>query len=100
MTPRERAEEAKRMLDNPAFLAVLDDIRERFVQGLEAAPMGDVDSHHVLALQLQILRGIRTTLRKYADELTVDQHKQREQKFIEKARESLTKFTGRPAARQ
>jgi hypothetical protein len=89
MTPREKAERAKQLLEDPVFRHVLEDIRMGLVGQLEASPIGDVDTHHEVALTLQLLARIKPTLQKYANEIEMDKHKRRQESFIEKTRQRL-----------
>lgn len=90
MTPFERAEEAKRMLDSPVLRGALDDIRANLIGKLETLPIGDVDTQHEIALTLQLLKRLREQLAKYADDVTVDQQKRRHETWVERMREKLT----------
>ena len=56
MTPFEKADKARQLLDDAMFQAVLADIRARLVGKLETSAIGDVDTHHQAALMLQLLR--------------------------------------------
>lgn len=86
MTPIERAEEAKRLLQNPVFKAACEEIRLGLVTQMEASGMDDVDTHHHVALALQMLKLIKVKFQKYADEIAVDKAKQKHESFIEKMR--------------
>jgi hypothetical protein len=87
MTPIERAERAKQLLDDPVIKGAFEDIRMTLVRQLEASGMDDVDTHHQATLSLQLLKRLRTQLERYTDEIAVDKHKKQQDSFIEKMRE-------------
>ena len=87
MTPIERADRAQQLLNDPVVKGALEDIRMTLVRQLEAAGMDDVDTHHTVALSLQLLKQLRTKLERYTDEIAVDSHKKAQDSFIEKMRE-------------
>lgn len=90
MTPFERAEEAKRLLDSPVLRGALDDIRAGLVANLEVLPYNDLEMQHEIALTLKNLKKLRERLAKYADEIVVDQQKRRHETWVERMREKLT----------
>lgn len=90
MTPLERADRAKQLLDDPVVRGAFEDIRMALVRQLEEVPMGDVDTQHEVALSLQLLKRLRTTIARYTDEIAVDQHKQKQDSFMRRIRESFT----------
>lgn len=82
MTPQEvldRAHEASRLLDDPTLQKAFAGVREALVQRIEASAIGDAESHHSFAQQLQALREIHRQLHKWiADgQLEVARAKQR-----------------------
>jgi RNA-binding protein YhbY len=87
MTPFEKAERAKQLLDDPLLKEVLSGIRERLVLKLEISPMDDVDTHHTTALSLQLLKQISTDLNRYIGESAVIAHRQKNDSFINRVRE-------------
>lgn len=89
MTPREKADRAKQMLEDPLFRGVLNDVRMGLLEQLELCPMGDVDTQHEIALSLQLWRRIPDQLRRYADELTVEKHKESQDSFIRQLRQKI-----------
>lgn len=89
MTPREKAERAKQLNDDPVVRHVFEDIRMGLVGQLEASPISDHETHHEVALMLQLLAQVRTRLQKYAQEIEIDKHKHKHEDFISKARQRL-----------
>lgn len=87
MTPYEKAEEAKRLLSNPVLNEALQNIREGLVSSLEMSPMDDAETHHNVALSLQVLKRIRTQLHRFVSDQTVIEAKNKHESFIEKMRE-------------
>ena len=89
MTPFEKAERAKQLLDDPLLMEVLQNIRERLVSALESSPIDDVDTHHNGTLSLQILKQIKTELHRFIGEAAVIEARKKHDSFIEKTREFL-----------
>jgi hypothetical protein len=92
MTPLERADAAKHLLESPVLRAAFADIREDLVKQLETIPFGDVDTAHHATLALQQLQSVQTRLRKYLQEIAIDKEKQRQDNFVKKTRETLSDF--------
>ena len=90
MTPREKADRARLMLDDPVFNHVVQDIREHLVAKLESCPISDVDAQHDLPITLQLLKQIKTQLARYCDEIVLDNAKAREQSWLRRAKQTLT----------
>ena len=89
MTPIERADRAKQLLEDPVLRGVFVDIRERLVAKLEQAPIGYVDTHHEVALTLQCLQQVKSLLHTYTQEIAIDKHKVREESFMNKMRQRI-----------
>ncbi len=83
MTPIDRAERAKQLLEDQVFKDAFAAVREQLVSALESAPFGDQQTHHHITLQLQALRQIPILLRKWADVIALDKAKHAEEKFVE-----------------
>ena len=92
MTPFEKADKARQLLDDAMFQAVLADIRARLVGKLEASAIGDVDAHHQAALMLQLLRQIPELLKQYTDEHEMQKQREAQDSWIASARQRF----GRP----
>lgn len=89
MTPRDKAFAAERLLDDPVFKEALEAIRMQIVQQIESSPMGDVDTHHEAALSLQLLRRIKVQLERFVQDQKVNEHKQKQDAFIERMKRKL-----------
>jgi hypothetical protein len=89
MTPFEKADRAKQLLADPVLKEALANIREALVAGLETAPMGDVDTHHHIALTLQALKRVNTELHRFVQDNILQEHKNKSQSFIERMREKI-----------
>ncbi len=92
MTPSERAEQAKEILNSEVMRSVFAAVREELVSALEAVPFGDVDTQHHTALELQALKRIQTKLHRYVDELAVIRKRESESEFMNKNRKELLKY--------
>lgn len=90
MTPIERGERAKHLLADRVMVEVFADLRAELVARLEALPIGDIDSQHEVALMLQLLKQVRSKLEKYGQEVEIDQHRKRNDSFVERIRERFT----------
>jgi hypothetical protein len=89
MTPFEKSERAKQLLADPVLKEALGNIRDALVSGLETAPMGDVDTHHQIALTLQALKRVSTELHRFVQDAVMAEHKNKSQSFIERMREKI-----------
>jgi hypothetical protein len=89
MTPRERAEEAKIVLNNPVMEQVFGDIRMGLVNRLESVPIGDIDTQHEIALTLQLLKKLRDQLQTYVNDVKVDEHREKQETFIKRMRQRI-----------
>ena len=90
MTPREKADRAKQLLDDPVFNAAIADVREHLVARIEASAAGDIDDQHTLSLSLQILKTIKLQLARYTDEIVLDNAAVRHESWIQRAKQRLT----------
>ena len=89
MTPIERAERSKQLLGDSVFLSAFEDIRNGLVKRLESSPIGDIETHHEIALTLQLLQQLKAQLVRYGEEIAVDKQKKRHEEWIEKARQRI-----------
>jgi len=89
MTPREKADRAKQVLEDPIFAHAFGDIREQLVQRLEGTPVSDVDAQHDLTITLQLLRQLKTQLSRYTDEIVLDNAQSKHESWLNRARQKL-----------
>jgi predicted metal-dependent HD superfamily phosphohydrolase len=89
MTPLERADRAKQLLEDAVLQAAFHDIRMQLVAKLEQVPFGDIDTQHEIALTLQLLKRLREQLALYANEVAVDKAKKKHESFVTRMRERL-----------
>lgn len=90
MSPNERAERAKAILADPVMDTVFNDLRMRLVSQLEHLPIGDRDTQHEISLMLQLLQRIKLQLSNYVQEQTVEKHREKQDSFMARMRQSLT----------
>ena len=90
MTPREKADRAQRMLDDPLFKQVFSDIRESLVAKLESCGVGDIDAQHELTVSLQLLMRLKTQLSRYSEQILLDEAKQKHESWIQRATRTFT----------
>lgn len=89
MTPRERADRAKQILDDSVFQQTFADIREGYVRDLEKLDLCDIETEHELTIRLQTLKKVRLQLISYTNETVLDNAVEREQSWIRRAKQSL-----------
>ncbi len=89
MTPEEKSDAAKHLLESPIFKAAFKDVRENLVSQLEMTEIGDVDTHHEVALTLQLLKRLQAQITRYVDDATMAKHKRKQDSFIERLRERV-----------
>lgn len=87
MTPIERAEEAKRILNSPVFRQALEDVRMGIVASMEASPMTEEHLHSQLVVSLQVLKSVKTRIEKHLNDAAVEQHRAKQDTFVSKIRE-------------
>ena len=87
MTPFEKAERAKQLLADPVLRDAFHNIREGLVSKMETSPMGDVETHHEIALSLQLLKRVTTELNRFVSDATVIEAKNKHESFIKKMTE-------------
>lgn len=89
MTPFERADRAQSLLKDELLNECFAEIRGRLVNQLEAVPMGDIDTQHEIALMLQLLKKVRTQLESYIQTAAVEKHRDKQESFIRKMKQSV-----------
>lgn len=89
MTPRERAERAQQLLDDPLFNEAFANVRAGLVDRLEASPISDVETQHEIALMLQLLKRLRTQIEAQLRDFRVMEAEQKQQDWLSKARQKI-----------
>lgn len=89
MTPFERADEAGRLLVNPVLNEAFKGIRDGLIHQLEHVPLSDVEMQHEVTLMLQLLKRVQSQLQRYVEDGKLEQHRQKQQSFMERIRERL-----------
>ena len=89
MTPFERADRAKQIIEDPVFRQAMAEIRERIVSKMEQSAMSDVDTHHDAALTLMCLNNLRLQLERYVQELAMQKYKDDEKTFLSQVRQTF-----------
>ena len=82
MTPRERADRAQQLLNDPVLLQAMADVRENLVRKIEGVAEFDPDADHQLAMTLRILKMLRLQLSRYSEEIVMDNAKERNQSWL------------------
>jgi len=90
MTPSERADRAKQLLNDPVLKGAFSDLRDKLVMQLEASVVSDVETQHEIALMLQLLKRIQSQLLSYQQDGAIDKHKEKQDSFLRRMRQSLT----------
>ena len=83
MSPREKADRARQIMEDPVFKEALRDIRERIVGRLEAVGVTDKETEHELVISLQLLQRIPARFQVYADELVMERSKEEQERFMQ-----------------
>ncbi len=91
MTPFEKSESAKRVREEPVIQQAFIDIRENLVRQLENVPIADTETQHQVAITLQLLKRLETTLQRYIQDQTVIDFRKLQDEKIARKRESLAK---------
>ncbi len=89
MTPNEKADRAREMLESEIFKVAFDDLRAGLVSKLEAAPFGDVAMHHEITLALQALNSVKTQFQRYISDAAIVQHNEKQDQYVRKMRQTL-----------
>ena len=89
MTPSEKSESAKRVLEDPIIQAALADIRMGLVGKLESLPMSDTESQHEIALTLQLLKQLKLQLETYVQDDAVNRAVRKQKTFIERMKAAV-----------
>lgn len=90
MSPKEKADRAKLLLNDELLSETIARIREGFVRGLENSPMGDKETHNSTAIALQVLRQIDAQLTRYLNEAALLDANERAKEFLERHRETIS----------
>lgn len=91
MSPNEKADRARQILEDAVFNEALRDIRERIVSTLEAVPVTDHESQHELVLTLQLLQRIPARFKAYIDEMTMVEHRKKQDDFIAQTKQKFSR---------
>lgn len=89
MTPSERGDRAKQILDDAVFAEMFEHVRASIVAQLESSAFGDAETHHQAAISLQLLKRLRDTLVRFVDVGKAEQIKQRDAEFSQTVRKSI-----------
>jgi hypothetical protein len=89
MTPLERADRAKEMVESPIFKAAFDDIGADLVAKLVSSPREDVAQHHEITLSLQALNSLRVQFQRYMSDAAIAKHNERQDDYMRRIRESV-----------
>jgi hypothetical protein len=90
MTPREKADRAKQLLEDPVFRHVFADIREQLIVKLESVAVTDLEAQHEFTITLQLLKQLKTQLTRYTDEIAIDNAQARHESWIQRAKQRIT----------
>jgi hypothetical protein len=72
-----RAEQAKRVLDDPTISKAFEAVRQQLLATIEVSQIGDRETHHEIALSLQALRSIRRILQRWVDDAEAEHRRNR-----------------------
>ena len=86
MTPRERADRAQQLLNDPVLQQAMSDIRENLVRKIEGVAEFDPDADHQLAMALRNLKMLRLQLSRYSEEIVIDNAVAKQQNWLKRAK--------------
>ena len=89
MSPKERGERAKALLNDEVLQSAMNSVRERLITQLENSAFGDAETHHQAAISLQLLKSLRLTLLKYVDAGDAQAVIERDEKARKNMRQSI-----------
>lgn len=89
MTPLERADRAREMLEAPIFKLAFEDLKAAMVGRLLASPFGDADEHHQITLALQALNSVKTQFQRYVSDASIAKHNERQDDYMRRIKESV-----------
>jgi hypothetical protein len=95
MTPNEKADRAREMLESDIFKTAFADIRARIVENMESSDVEDQRSHHEYVLALKALKNLRVQFQRYIDEITVNKHRDAQDEYMRKMKQSVLTGGGR-----
>lgn len=87
MSPLERSDRAKELLENPVFKEAYGAVRTELITALETLGFNDHEAQHETVLMLQLLKRIKTKLERFVDEGKVEQKKLADMNYREKLRQ-------------
>ena len=68
----ERANQAKRVLDDPTLQKAFEGVRQGLLSQLESTMIGDRDTQHEIALSLQLLKSLKRMLERWVTDGQVE----------------------------
>lgn len=92
MTPIERAAHAKEALANPVLKEAFEQVRTGIIAKIETCGLSDVETQHECTLMLQLLKQVKGRLERHIEDAKVEQKKQEQEAWIEKARQRLNRI--------
>lgn len=88
MTNLDTALRVKELMADPVMVAAFAGVRAGMVSQLEDTAFGDAQTHHEVALMLQLLKRVREQLNMYSSELEIEQKRRRDEAFVSRTRET------------
>jgi hypothetical protein len=86
MTPRERAERAKHLLEDELLREALAAMRESLVRQMESCAISDTETQHEIALMLQLRQRFERQLQQYVQDGVILKHEEKHRTFMERMR--------------
>ena len=68
----DRSHQAERLLQDPTLQKAFEGVRQGLLAKIEEAAIGDVSTHHELALSLQALKSVRRMLTNWVTDGTLE----------------------------
>ncbi len=89
MTPAEKADRAKLLLEDELLLEVFAGMREKLIARLEGVGISDAEQQRDIIITLQVLKQIPEALRRFIADGEMVKYRQRDEEFRAQARQRL-----------
>jgi hypothetical protein len=94
MTPREKADHAQQVLNDPVMNEAFAAIRIGMLERLESIPISDHETQHEITLMLQLLKQVRTQLQTFVDDMAIEKKRQENEDYIARLKQRAKAFMG------
>lgn len=89
MTPLEKADRAREMLESEIFKAAFADIRARIVENMEGSDVEDQRAHHEYVLSLKALKNLKVQFQRYIDESSLEKYRNNQDEYVRRMKQTV-----------